>query len=113
MCLIGSELKETGSSRAVFTRSTLHRLLSRRRKARDQTNPEPGVSLVSLSDGLGRLAQDGEKISNECFAEDPLSDGSAKKFEQLVFRQIERPSDESSAWPPGKADFYLSKLLDP
>jgi hypothetical protein len=71
------------------------------------------VSLVSLSGGLGRLAQDGEKISNECFAKDALSDGSAKKFEQLVFRQIERPRNESSAWPPGKTDFYLSKPLDP
>jgi hypothetical protein len=49
----------------------------------------PGLSLVSLSGGLGCFAQDGEKISNECLAEDPLSDGSAKKFEQLVFRQIE------------------------
>jgi hypothetical protein len=71
------------------------------------------LTLVSLSGGLGRLAQDGEKISNECFAKDALSDGSAKKFEQLVFRQIERPRNESSAWPPGKTDFYLSKPLDP
>jgi hypothetical protein len=96
-CLIGSEPKETGSGGKLASRPS----------------PEPGVSLVSLSGGLGRLAQDGDKISNECFAEDPLSDGSAKKFEQLVFRQIERPSDESSAGPPGKTDFYLSKLLDP
>jgi hypothetical protein len=52
-------------------------------------SPVPGLSLVSLSGGLGCFAQDGEKISNECFAEEPLSDGSAKKFEQLPFRQIE------------------------
>jgi hypothetical protein len=69
---------------------------------------------LSLSSrGLSRFAEDGEKFANERIGEDPFSDGSAKEFEQLVFRQIERPTGEPSAWPPGKTDFYLPKFFDP